>query len=220
MAYLPKKVPKIVQWLFPTLVWKVNTYEKTIYLTFDDGPTPKITDWVLDQLAAFNAKATFFCIGKNIEENPKIFRRLQEEGHGIGNHTHNHLKGWATNTKDYLANVKECNKVMMEYSNSKFQIPNSNAYKLFRPPYGRIKIKQLKAIQDLGYKIVMWNVLPVDWSKGITPEACASYVLNNAKSGSIVVFHDSVKASRNMQYALPKVLQHFTEKGFIFKRIL
>lgn len=210
MAYLPKKVPKVVQWLFPTLVWKVSTNEKTIYLTFDDGPTPEITDWVLDQLATFNAKATFFCIGKNIEKNSKIFSRLQEEGHGIGNHTHNHLKGWSTNTKDYLANVKECDKVMVAQS------ANS---KLFRPPYGRIKISQIKALQNLGYKIVMWNVLPVDWSKDITPEACSSYVINNVKNGSIVVFHDSVKASRNMQYALPKVLQHFTEKGFTFKRI-
>ena len=210
MAYLPKKVPKVIHWLFPTLVWKVNTGEKTIYLTFDDGPTPETTDWVLDQLAAFNAKATFFCIGKNIEANPKIFRRLQEEGHGIGNHTYNHLKGWATNTKDYLVNVKECDKAMVAHSiNSK----------LFRPPYGRIKIRQIKSLQYLGYKIVMWNVLPVDWSNEITPEECSSYVLNNAKKGSIVVFHDSVKASRNMQYALPKVLQHFTKKGFTFKRI-
>ena len=210
MAYLPKKVPIVVQLLFPKLIWKVNTNEKTIYLTFDDGPTPEITDWVLDQLATFNAKATFFCIGKNIEENPKVFRRLQEEEHGIGNHTHNHLKGWETNTNDYLANVKECNKVMAAHSTSS---------KLFRPPYGRIKIRQIKALQNLGHKIVMWNVLPIDWSKDITPEACSSYVLNNAKKGSIVVFHDSVKALRNMQYALPEVLQHFTEKGFTFKRI-
>lgn len=210
MAYLPKKVPKIVQWIFPTLVWKVNTTENNIYLTFDDGPTPEVTDWVLETLGKFNAKATFFCIGKNIKENPKIFQRLIDEGHGIGNHTYNHLRGWATKTEDYIINVKECEKVMVEHSVNT---------KLFRPPYGRVKSKQINELQKLGYKIVMWNVLPTDWSKNVTPEECWSYVLNNVRSGSIVVFHDSVKASKNMQYTLPKVLQHFTEKGYLFKRI-
>lgn len=210
MAYLPKKVPKAIQLLFPTLVWDIQTEENNIYLTFDDGPTPEITEWVLDTLSDFNAKATFFCIGKNIEENPAIFQRLVNEGHGIGNHTFNHLKGWKTKTPKYIDNILL----------AKNAIENENVEtSLFRPPYGRIKRKQIRKVQELGYQIIMWNVLPVDWSIDIQPEDCTNYVLDNAKKGSIVVFHDSVKAARNMQYALPIVLQHFSEKGFSFKRI-
>lgn len=212
MNFTPVKTPKIAKKLFPSLIWNFSTSKKVIYLTFDDGPTPEITNWVLDTLNTYNAKATFFCIGKNISENPVIFKRILQDGHSIGNHTYNHLKGWETKTKDYLENVKLCNEVITQYSNSEIG-------KLFRPPYGKMKRKQLKELQRLGYRIIMWNVLSVDWDKNVTEEVCLKNVLDNTSSGSIVVFHDSVKAFRNMQYALPKVLNYFTEREYSFKRI-
>ena len=216
MQGTPVKTPKVAKILFPSLVWDIPSDEKTIFLTFDDGPTPNITDWVLDELNSFNAKATFFCVGENIKHHPHIFNRLIDEGHGIGNHTYNHLKGWDTKTKAYLKNIKKCDTTITQFA--KTAVPNASS-KLFRPPYGRIKRSQIKGVQKLGYKIVMWNVLAVDWNEKISQENCLSNVISNTKSGSIVVFHDSNKAARNMQYALPIVLRHFSDLGYSFKRI-
>ena len=211
MGIVPNKTPKVAKLLFPSLVWEIPSNEKSIYLTFDDGPTPMITDWVLDTLNEYGAKATFFCIGKNIKQNPQIFNRILEEGHGIGNHTNNHLKGWNTKTSTYISDIKKCEKQIAKHAGAKTT--------LFRPPYGKIKRKQIKKVQKLGYKIVMWNVLPVDWDKKVSVTQCLQNAVYYTKPGSIVVFHDSEKAARNMQYALPRVLQQFTNEGYKFKRI-
>jgi peptidoglycan/xylan/chitin deacetylase (PgdA/CDA1 family) len=226
MDFIPVKTPKIITSALPNLVWHLPSKDKAIYLTFDDGPTPEITDWTLDTLNTYNAKATFFCIGNNIEKHPEIFKRINTEGHTIGNHTFNHLKGWKTKTQYYVENTLEAQNVIdskLKSNNDDKPIAHLKTsivnHKLFRPPHGRIKPKQAKQLQDLGYKIIMWNVLSKDWNKKISKEKCLENVIQNTTSGDIVVFHDSIKASRNMQYALPRVLEHFSKKGFEFKRI-
>ena len=212
MQIIPAKTPGFVKTLFPNFVWNVNTIKKELYLSFDDGPTPEITDWVLQTLKAFNAKATFFCIGKNIEEHPEVFQNIINEGHSTGNHTFNHLKGWKHKTKNYINNALETEVII-----NKFQINNSE--KLFRPPYGKFKNKQIKKLLELGYKIILWDVLSYDWDISVTEETCLNNVTSAANEGSIIVFHDSVKASRNLKYVLPKVLEYYSKKGFEFKAL-
>ncbi len=215
MNLTPVTTPKLAKSLFPDLVWNLPSKEKVIYLTFDDGPTPIVTDWTLDVLKQYNASATFFCIGKNVDAHPLIFKRIASEGHSIGNHTYNHLKGWKTNTKNYLKDIDEAQEVLNnQIQNSEFRIQN-----LFRPPYGQIRPKQAKQLINLGYKVIMWNVLAKDWDASISEEKCLENVVSNTSSGDIIVFHDSIKAKKNLQYALPKVLEYFSEKGFEFKRI-
>ena len=196
-----------------------------LYLTFDDGPTPIITDWTLDILKQYGAKATFFCIGNNIEKHPEIYQRIEKQGHAIGNHTFNHPSGWRTKTEDYISEAKKTQQVMsseyrvqneIESENSSLITQNS---KLFRPPYGQITTSQGKSLIKLGYKIIMWNVVAFDWKDSLSKEKCYQNVVSKATPGSIIVFHDSVKASKNMQFALPKVLDYFSEKGFEFRRI-
>lgn len=220
MDFIPIKTPRVAKKMFPNYVWDIPTDEKVIYLTFDDGPTPEITNWTLNTLDQYQAKATFFCIGNNIEKHPDIFQNIIKEGHTVGNHTHNHIKGWKTTPHDYLENIEHCEKVF------KVQVPQSDIANrkslitnLFRPPYGQITPKQGKKLIEKGYKIIMWDVLSFDWDKNITPETCLKNVITKATGGSIIVFHDSVKASKNMQYALPKVLDYFSKKGFIFKSL-
>lgn len=208
MPFFPVKTPKFIQRLFPNYLWKKASLSKTIYLTFDDGPTPEITQWTLDTLKHYNAKATFFCIGDNVKKHPSIFDNLIKEGHTIGNHTFNHLKGWNTNTEDYINNTEKAQEVI-----------NPKHKHLFRPPFGKIKRRQAKLLINKGYKIVMWSVLSYDWEVSVSQEKCLKNVLKNTSSGSIVVFHDSVKASKNMQYALPKMLDHFSKKGYQFKSL-
>lgn len=218
MSLTPIKTPLIAKKMFPNYIWDISTTEKVIYLTFDDGPTPEITNWTLDVLKAHNAKATFFCIGNNIEKHPEIFQSILDDGHAIGNHTHNHIKGWKTKAKDYLNNIAEAQEVInFKISKSKFQ--DSKINNLFRPPYGQITPKQGKKLMKLGYKIIMWDVLSFDWDHTIEKENCLENVLTKSTEGSIIVFHDSVKASKNMQYALPKVLEYFSEKGYRFKAL-
>lgn len=225
MKIIPAKTPDFVKTLFPNFIWNIDTKSKALYLTFDDGPTPEITEWVLQTLKAYNAKATFFCIGNNIEKHPEIFQNVINEGHSIGNHTYNHLKGWKHKIEDYIEDVEKTQSLI----NSKFQkchtersrsaYDNNSDLKLFRPPYGKIKSKQSKQIQELGYKIVLWDVLSFDWDQSVSEETCLKNVTSAAKEGSIIVFHDSVKASRNMKYALPKVLEYFSTRGFVFKSL-
>jgi peptidoglycan/xylan/chitin deacetylase (PgdA/CDA1 family) len=205
------KIPKWLQKQIPRLVWSIETPKKEIYLTFDDGPTPEITDWVLQELEKYQAKATFFCIGNNMIQYPEIVKELKKRGHTLGNHTYNHVNGWSESTKSYVEETQQTQRAFD-------QIIGSNA-NLFRPPYGKIKPAQAKALIQKGYKIVMWEVLSADFDKKTTPEKSLQNVLKNTTSGSIVVFHDSQKASENMQYALPKVLQYFSGKGFVFKSI-
>ena len=215
MTFTPIKTPLVAKKLFPNYVWDISTTEKVIYLTFDDGPTPEITNWTLSVLKEYNAKATFFSIGKNIKNHPDIFQNVLNDGHAIGNHTQNHIKGWKNSANAYLKNTLEAQEVIeKQLQNSEFRIQN-----LFRPPYGQITPKQGKKLIELGYKIVMWDVLSFDWDKNITQEACYNNVISKAKNGSIIVFHDSVKASKNMQYALPKVLKYFSKEGYRFKSL-
>ena len=215
MTLTPIKTPILVKRMFPSYIWNIPTTNKTIYLTFDDGPTPEITNWTLETLKRFDAKATFFCIGNNVENHPEIFQNILNDGHNIGNHTYNHIKGWKTKTKDYLHNIKLCDDVF-KAQNSELRTQNS---KLFRPPYGQIKPKQGRKLIKQDYKIIMWDVLSFDWDKNVSKETCLNNVLNKTTKGSIIVFHDSVKASKNMQYALPKVLEHFSKLEYQFKAL-
>jgi peptidoglycan/xylan/chitin deacetylase (PgdA/CDA1 family) len=203
------RVPFFLPWLYPTLVWRIPTGEKKLYLTFDDGPVPGPTDFVLEILNKFSSKATFFCIGDNIRKHPELFQKVVEAGHAIGNHTFNHLKGWSTSSEKYIENVKACD---FEIYNPQFKILNS---KFFRPPYGKITRKQIKALQ--AYKVIMWDVLTIDYNKNVSPGACLKNSIGASRPGSIIVFHDSLKAQRNMTYALPRFIEHFLEKGYTFK---
>ena len=193
--------------IYPMLRWRYKTNEKVIYLTFDDGPIPNVTPWVLEQLALHQAKATFFCIGDNVQKNGAIYQQVINSGHRVGNHTQSHCNGWATDKATYLADVVACSGLVQS--------------SLFRPPYGRISRAQIKAIlgDEAGIginQIIMWDVLSADFDTQITPEQCAANVVRNAKAGSIVVFHDSEKAFPRLQYALPIVLSYFGNLGYRF----
>jgi peptidoglycan/xylan/chitin deacetylase (PgdA/CDA1 family) len=205
------RTPFFLPKLFPSLLWRVATQDKVLYLTFDDGPVPGPTEFVIEQLKKSNAKATFFCIGDNVRKHPAIFNKVLASGHAIGNHTFNHLKGWSTSNQRYLENIDLCN--------AQIRTHNLETPTLFRPPYGRITNSQINALKSK-YKIVMWDVLTHDYSKTISPEQCLKGSINSARTGSIIVFHDSLKAERNMTYVLPKFLDHFTAQGFKFKTLL
>lgn len=213
MPLIPIKTPIVAKKIFPNYIWDVATSEKIIYLTFDDGPTPEITTWTLDILKQFQAKATFFCIGHNIEKYPDIFQKTVNDGHAIGNHTQNHIKGWRVKTKKYLSNITIAQKVIDK------QTQKSTNNNLFRPPYGQITPKQGKQLMALGYHIIMWDVLSFDWEDSVNKETCLDNVISKTRAGSIIVFHDSLKASKNMQYTLPKVLEHFSKEGYRFEAI-
>ena len=204
------RTPFFLPWLSSDLVWRIPTSEKQIYLTFDDGPMPDVTEFVLEELIKVKAKATFFCIGDNVRKYPLVFKKVLEQGHSIGNHTFNHLKGWNYSMDDYSKNVQLCEE---EFSNNGY--PDSpKAQKLFRPPYGRIKRGQIRALSN--YKIIMWDVLTHDYSKNISPERCLKGSIAAVRPGSVIVFHDSVKAEKNMKYTLPRLLDHFSNSGFTF----
>ncbi|HEX5152005.1 MAG TPA: polysaccharide deacetylase family protein [Parafilimonas sp.] len=201
--------PYIPTWfikLNPLMVWTIPTKEKELYLTFDDGPHETATPFVLDQLKEYNAKATFFCVGKNVRTYPKIYTRILDEGHAPGNHTFNHLNGWKTKNNIYVRDIGEAAK----YIDSR----------LFRPPYGRISPFVSKMLRtQLHYKIIMWHILSGDFDEKLSMHKCAENVLLYAKPGSIIVFHDSAKAWKRMSFALPKILRHYRDKGFSFKAI-
>lgn len=238
MKLIPAKTPGFVKSLFPNFIWNIDTKKQELYLTFDDGPTPEITPWVLQQLKAHNAKATFFCIGSNVEKHPEIFKSIIENGHSIGNHTHNHLKGWKHKTKGYIEDVKKAQHILDKFhtstrfdstqrtkltgtvnENSEIVNLKSSIKNLFRPPYGKFKTKQAKELQKLGYDIVMWDVLSFDWDASVSEEECSNNILNSTKNGSIIVLHDSLKAERNLKYVLPKVLEYYSHKGLNFKAL-
>ncbi len=211
------KTNYFIKRIFPNYVWDIPNRENKIYLTFDDGPTPEITEWTLEQLKKYDAKATFFCIGNNIEKHPDIFQKIIDDNHAVGNHTFNHLKGWETDTNEYLENTRRCSLLMRE--KGKRISDKGAAFELFRPPYGKIKTSQSRTLRRLGYKIIMWDVLSRDFDKTITPEKCLDNVLQHIESGSIIVFHDSVKAAQNLKYVLPKTLTFLKEKGFVCAKI-
>lgn len=203
------KTPWWVRTLYPDYTWRMPTKEKTIYLTFDDGPHPTITPWVLQQLKTYNAKGTFFCIGQNVERFPNVYQQLLSEGHALGNHTYSHLNGWKTPDDLYLADVQKAG-VLIDS-------------RLFRPPYGRIRSRQAKklatALQRDRVNVIMWDVLSADFDLSVSPEKCARIVLERVEAGSVVVFHDSEKAFPNLQYALPRVLEKFSGEGYSFQRL-
>jgi peptidoglycan-N-acetylglucosamine deacetylase len=197
----PKRAFRV---LYPKAVWKVKTSSPTLYLTFDDGPIPGLTEWVLDTLKHYNIKATFFCVGQNIENNRAIFDRIINEGHTAANHTYNHIKGFKTKTQEYMSNAGKCE-----------SLTNS---KLFRPPYGQLKRSQYRSLLENGYRIIMWDVISYDYEK-IHPEDCLKNVLRNTKNGSIILFHDNVKAEENIRYALPKTIEHFLQLNYQFSSL-
>jgi len=233
MRTYPVKTPGIIQSIFGKYRWRfqtdkkaTNVQNKEIYLTFDDGPMPEITPWVLQNLSKYKAKATFFCIGENVKKHPKIFQKIISEKHSIGNHTYNHLNGWKTKKEEYLSNIEEAEISLRSSVGSLWPSVKTRTTKnkqlttnLFRPPYGKIKINQSNKILKKGYDIIMWDVLSGDFDLSLSKEKCLKNVLKNTRSGSIVVFHDSEKAFKNLEYVLPKVLAYFTKKGYIFKAI-
>ena len=193
------------------MLWRVAVEEKILYLTFDDGPVPGPTEFVIEHLKKYKAKATFFCIGDNVRKHPSIFEEVLAEGHAIGNHTFNHLKGWSTSNQRYFENINLCNAQLTNH--------NLQPTTLFRPPYGRITNSQIKTLKNQ-YQIVMWDVLTHDYSKTISPEQCLKGTIKATRPGSIIVFHDSLKAERNITYVLPKFLEHFTSQEYKFKTLL
>jgi peptidoglycan/xylan/chitin deacetylase (PgdA/CDA1 family) len=196
--------PSLVQRFFNGFTWKVETTEKVLYLTFDDGPIPEVTPWVLDVLDEFHAKATFFCVGENVMRNPDIFNDIKARGHSIGSHTYNHLSGWTTPSAAFLKNIRKASQITQS--------------KLFRPPYGRISPHQARILQN-HFQIVMWDVLSGDFDLTIDKETCFQNVIKNASEGSIIVFHDSLKSKEKLNYALPKVLEYYSNLGYRFERI-
>ena len=198
----------LIKKIYSNYIWDIPNVNNKIYLTFDDGPTPKITEWVLEVLENYQAKATFFCIGNNINKNLDVYLKVIKYGHSTGNHTLNHLNGWKTATKKYLKDVNLCESSIQNLQS-----------KLFRPPYGKIKLSQSIELRKLGYKIIMWDVLSADFDSKITPKKCLENVIENVKPGSIIVFHDSVKAFPNLEYTLPRALKFWKEKGYLLEVI-
>lgn len=203
------KTPWFIKKIFSSYVWNMPTGEKNIYLSFDDGPHPEITLFVLEELNKYNAKATFFCLGNNVSLYPNVYRQIVNEGHAVGNHTYDHPNGWETSTSNYLQNIEQAAKYIQ-----------SN---LFRPPYGRIKGQQAKgvkkAMNDETTSIIMWDVLSADFDPEFSPRQCLQNVISKSSNGSIVVFHDSEKAFPNLKYSLPEAIKILTDQGYQFKQI-
>ncbi len=202
------KTPFWLRLIYRSCTWRKPTQERVLYLSFDDGPHPEATPFVLAQLAIFNAKASFFCIGKNVQLHPPVYDSIIAAGHVVGNHTQNHMNGWKNKTANYIKEIQEATKSI-----------RSN---LFRPPYGRISFAQIKALRSapsLPQDIIMWDVLSGDFDTTINGEQCAQNVIQQAGPGSIIVFHDSAKAMDRLRIALPKVLLHFSNLGYEFKAL-
>jgi peptidoglycan/xylan/chitin deacetylase (PgdA/CDA1 family) len=203
------KTPWWLKKIYSSYIWSIDTKEKILYLTFDDGPHPTATPFVLDALKEYNAKATFFCIGKNVVAEPAIYRRIIDEGHAVGNHTYNHLSGWKTKDDIYLADIAEAGKYIDSF--------------LFRPPYGRITSfqadKTKSALNNTAAKIIMWDVLSGDFDESLAGEQCLQNIILNARRGSIVVMHDSKKAFSRLEYFLPRTLNFFEKEGYRFEQL-
>lgn len=204
------RVGNVLQQFYPTLTWHRDRSNKVIYLTFDDGPITGLTEEILDTLAAFQVRATFFCVGDNVAKHPYIFQKILSQGHAIGNHTQNHLKGWHVSDLTYFENTARCTETMLE--NGAQQV------NLFRPPYGRIRRRQVNPIAKR-YEIVMWDVLSGDYDRSLPANTCLRKTIQYSRPGSIVVFHDNVKATRNVTYALPRYIQHFQQRGYSFSTL-
>jgi peptidoglycan/xylan/chitin deacetylase (PgdA/CDA1 family) len=208
--YLFKKI-------YSSYTWDIPTTEKEIFLTFDDGPIPGVSDFVLEVLEKYNAKATFFAVGHNIEKHPEVFQRVVQGGHAVGNHTFHHLNGWKTDTNTYLDNIAECDEMLSSLYHSGSRAGGSQ--KLFRPPYGKLTREQSRVVRQ-NYKVIMWDVLTADYDNSLHKETCLKKTIKYTNKGSVVIFHDSLKAEKNMTYVLPRLLEHFSEQGYSFKAIL
>jgi peptidoglycan/xylan/chitin deacetylase (PgdA/CDA1 family) len=198
------KTPRVIKQIFPSFVWDKPNSRKEIFLTFDDGPIADITPWVIEQLEKYNAKATFFCVGDNVRKNPLIYDEIITKGHSVGNHTFNHFNGWHTGVSEYVENIERC-----------AELVDSS---LFRPPYGKISRKQTQQISDR-FSVIMWDILSGDFDPKISKEACLHNVISNTSDGSIIVFHDNIKAWKNLEYALPRVLKYFSDAGYTFGKL-
>lgn len=193
--------PRALSRFFSSITWFVPNDPGTLYLTFDDGPVPGVTDWVLDTLAQYGAKATFFCLGRNAERYTELLERIRREGHTVGNHTYSHLRGYNVSMRDYLWDVRIANDILHS--------------SLFRPPYARFTPAQFRALRP-HFNVVLWSVLSMDYSKWISPQRCANIVLSRSRGGDVVVFHDSYKAEPNLRFALPLCLEYFSAMGYKF----
>ena len=193
--------PQLLRALYKGSLWRMDKKEPTIYLTFDDGPIPELTEWVLDVLKEYQIKATFFCVGDNIVKNPSIFQRIKSEGHQVGNHTFNHMKGWKVKNTMYVENTERCQ-----------ELTKTN---LFRPPYGRIKKSQYKILAK-NYKVVFWDVLSYDYDRLTSSKKCLDNSIKYTRNGSIIVFHDNIKAQKNLKFALPQYIEHFLKLNYKF----
>lgn len=202
--WYPIKSPFWLRWLYPQLTWHRSREHRFLYLTFDDGPIPDVTPEVLNILKSYGVKATFFCVGDNVKKHPEIFQRIIDEGHQIGNHTFNHLKGWKTSKNDYLKNIELCN-----------EFTKSN---LFRPPYGRGTRSQYSELKN-NYEIIMWDVMSGDFDLKLSPQQCLKNVIKHTENGSIIVFHDNIKAVPRVTYTLPLAIQYWLEKGYKFQTL-
>ncbi|WP_276369991.1 polysaccharide deacetylase family protein [Chryseolinea sp. H1M3-3] len=208
------RTPFFLPWLYPSLTWRIPADHKELFLSFDDGPVPGPTEYVLETLEKFAAKATFFCIGENIRKHSHVFKSIVHNGHAIGNHTYNHVNGWRTSVDEYLANIQRCKD---EIQSQCLEKSEASRMRLFRPPYGRISRNQISRLSS--YKIIMWDVLSIDYDKRLTPEKCLRNTIRASRSGSIIVFHDSYKAEKNLMYTLPRFIEHYSSLGFTFKAI-
>ncbi len=210
-------VPSTIQWLIPSCTWRKEGQGKVIYLTFDDGPNPEITTWVMDELKKHQIKATFFCVGDNLKKFPEVAKKLLTEGHQIGNHTMHHIKGWKHKNVDYLKDIEDCDteirKIYEQMNDEKAQP------RLFRPPYGQIKPSQIKRLRTKGYEIIQWSNLSCDYDKRLNCEKSLSALVKNAKPGSIVVFHDSEKAENQLKKILPRYLKALLADGYTFQTL-
>lgn len=195
------KAPYWLSWFYPALTWHKDRSEKCLFLTFDDGPVPDVTEEIIFILKKYGILATFFCVGENIQRYPELFDQLKTCGHRIGNHTHNHLNAWATSDDVYLKNVELCQALTQS--------------KLFRPPYSKLRHSQIRALKSQ-YEIIMWDVVSRDFDPRVSPEQCLKNTLKYTQNGSIIVFHDHVKAWKNVSYTLPRALEQWLSEGYRF----
>lgn len=227
IKFFRAKYPGILKIIYPK---RISSFQdpKSIYLTFDDGPIPEVTPWVLEQLQQFHAKATFFCIGKNVKKHPGVFQKLLRDGHAIGNHTYDHLNGWKTSSSTYIENTKKAEEILsMQIQDSNYKGRNSTKShsqlnpdsKLFRPPFGKITNRQAQILSKKGYYIVMWDVISGDYDPRISAKKSLKNIIDNSKGGSVLVFHDSQKAFPTLKKILPEILEFYTAKGFAFKKL-